>query len=442
MDTIHKRHLAALEIRKVLDSKEQYAVIENMLSSASVVTFVLRPGRNTTLEGLESIKGRIERALKLKGNYGIRFRQDSGRILMEVPKDGEYRFTVDPIPFFDKDTLAHQGMALPLALGLDTMGVKVFSDLATLPHLLIGGTTGSGKSIALLSVVTSLVRHCSPDSLQLVLIDPKRVELNRFNRLAHLLSFNGRAGVITDMEQAHEVIKALKGEMERRYTLFEDSNVESISTYSKEVSPLPYIVCVIDEFQGYLSNAPKDVITERQSLVSIIAAQGRAAGIHLIMATQKPDANLMGNITANVDGRMCLRVTSHTDSKIILGMTGGEGLMGNGDMLFRDKIGLTRIQTPFVQDEVLRPLLDEERQATRKSEYSLVDPEACDLPPIDIKALRRKLKLDQKTFANLIGVPAKLVSQWEKGAPIPQGAVRSFILVMEKEPEAVQRAIS
>lgn len=240
---------------------------------------------------------------------------------------------------------------LPLCLGVDIAGRPVFADLAKMPHLLIAGTTGSGKSVGLNSFILSLIARKKLDELKFVLIDPKRVEFSVYNDQSYMLT-----PVVTDNAQASAVLAALVDEMERRYGLFETELARNVSEYRQKGKKLPYIVCVIDEFADLIA-ADKTVEISVQRL----AQKARAAGIHLLLATQRPSVDVVtGVLKANFPTRLSYKVASQADSRTILDMPGAEDLLGRGDALFLPQNGeIRRVHGAYVTDgqigEMLKP---------------------------------------------------------------------------------------
>lgn len=240
---------------------------------------------------------------------------------------------------------------LPLCLGVDITGRPVFADLAKMPHLLIAGTTGSGKSVGLNSFILALIARKKPDELKFVLVDPKRVEFAVYNDQSYMLT-----PVVTDNAQASAVLAGLVDEMERRYGLFETELARNISEYRQKGKKLPYIVCVIDEFADLMA-ADKKVEVSVQRL----AQKARAAGIHLLLATQRPSVDVVtGVLKANFPTRLSYKVASQADSRTILDMPGAEDLLGRGDALFLPQNGeIRRVHGAYVTDgqisEMLKP---------------------------------------------------------------------------------------
>lgn len=239
---------------------------------------------------------------------------------------------------------------LPLCLGVDISGQPVFADLAKMPHLLIAGTTGSGKSVGLNSFILSLIARKKPSELKFVLIDPKRIEFSVYNNQRYML-----APVVTDNRQAADTLAYLVNEMEHRYALFEKELVRNIGEYHERCGELPYIVCVIDEFADLMA-ADKSVEISVQRL----AQKARAAGIHLLLATQRPSVDVVtGVLKANFPTRLSYKVASQTDSRTILDMPGAEELLGRGDSLYLPQSGeLKRIHGAYVSDNEISSILE------------------------------------------------------------------------------------
>ena len=258
--------------------------------------------------------------------------------------------SVTEVPAFQK--IAAAG-GLPVALGEDTGGSPVVADLSELPHLLIAGATGSGKSVCINAIVASLLLTCSPELVRLLMVDPKRVELTPFNGIPHLI-----APVIVDTDQVLVVLKSVQNEMLRRYRLLEEIGVRNIVGYNKKAQErLPYLVIVIDELADLMMAAAYEV---EQSLVRL-AQLGRATGIHLILATQRPSVNVVtGLLKANIPARIAFVVASQVDSRVILDSVGAEKLLGKGDtlLLTSDSPKPKRVQGTFVDDADIEKLVE------------------------------------------------------------------------------------
>lgn len=242
---------------------------------------------------------------------------------------------------------------LPLILGEDTGGVIIIEDLARMPHLLIAGSTGSGKSVALNTMLLSLLCKLSPDALRLVLIDPKRLELASYADIPHLLF-----PVVTEVKRSLPIFRWLINEMERRYTIMSEKNVRHIAEYNMQVpvaEQLPFIVIVVDEFADLMITVGRDI----ESYMVRITQMARAAGMHMIIATQRPSVDVItGLIKVNFPTRISFRVASKIDSRTILDCTGAEKLLGKGDMLLLDVSGiLRRIHGAYVTAQEIKQVV-------------------------------------------------------------------------------------
>ena len=245
---------------------------------------------------------------------------------------------------------------LKIALGQDVSGRAVAASLARMPHLLIAGATGSGKSVCVNAIICSLLFQYTPDDLKFILVDPKRVELTVYNGIPHLIN-----DVITEVETVVAVLGWAVKEMETRYKKLEKVGVRNIDAYNERMKSaskpkMPYTVIVIDELADIMMMAPDDV----EKLVVRLAQMSRAVGIHLVLATQRPSVNVVtGLIKANFPSRIAFAVTSQVDSRVILDTPGAEKLLGRGDMLFRrpDSSKLARLQGAFVSDSEVHRLV-------------------------------------------------------------------------------------
>lgn len=275
------------------------------------------------------------------GVTGVRVSEIANSIYVqiEVPQQEPQSVAFDPLLYSAEFLKANY--ALPICLGVNMTGTPVMKDLSKMPHLLVAGTTGSGKSVGLNSFIVSLIHKKSPDELKFVLIDPKRIEFSVYNNQRYMLR-----PVITDMNIASNSLRQLVEEMNSRYTLFEQQTTRNISEYNAKISnKLPYIVCIIDEFADLVMF---DKTVEQQ--VQILAQKSRAAGIHLIIATQRPSVDVItGSLKANLPTRLSYKVASPSDSMTILNTSGAEDLLGRGDSLFLEENGtLTRILGAFI----------------------------------------------------------------------------------------------
>ena len=262
------------------------------------------------------------------------------------------------------DVLPHaKGGPLEVAIGRDSAGRPVIADIAKMPHMLVAGTTGSGKSVMINSMIMSLLMRSTPKQVRLIMVDPKRVEFKGYNGIPHLY-----VPVVTEPRQAASALQWAVSEMERRLKVFERAGARNITVYNKMCTdgklsemdnppePMPYLVIVIDELSDLMMVAGKDV----EASIVRIAQLARAAGIHLVIATQRPSANVVtGLIKSNIDSRVALKVSSGIDSRVILDETGADRLLGNGDMLFKDRgLAAKRVLGCYTSDPEIESVVD------------------------------------------------------------------------------------
>ena len=273
---------------------------------------------------------------------------------------------------------------LLVTLGRNIMGRPIYCEINKTPHLLVAGSTGSGKSVCINSIIISMLMRAKPDEVKLVLVDPKKVELSMYNGVPHLL-----APVVTDPKKANIALKKIVSEMERRYDLFSDSKTKNIAGYnayidkknkklsdSEKIPHLPYIVVIIDELADLMLVAAKEV----EDSIMRITQMARAAGIHLIVATQRPSTDVItGVVKANIPSRIAFTVSSSIDSRTILDQTGAEKLLGKGDMLFlpQGENVPIRVQGTFLSDEEIKAVVDHtiKQQIARYDETLTMDDE-------------------------------------------------------------------
>lgn len=307
---------------------------------------------------VESMIKDIARELEVSG---IRVSQipNSVYISFEIPLSQAKTVPFAPITYSAK--FMREACALPICVGVDMHGEPVMKDLSKMPHLLVAGTTGSGKSVGLNSFILSLITKKKAEELQFVLIDPKRIEFSMYNNQKYMYR-----PVITDMNVASACLSQLVGEMNERYVIFEKEMVRNIGEYHKKGGKMPYIVCVIDEFADLIMF---DKAVEKQ--VQILAQKSRAAGIHLIIATQRPSVDVItGVIKANLPTRLSYKVSSSADSMTILNTSGAEDLVGRGDSLLLEENGtLTRVLGVYVSDDDIMNTLEPYRCVIKEKKY-------------------------------------------------------------------------
>ena len=266
----------------------------------------------------------------------------SNTIGIELPNN--YRENVYLSEILNNHDFKKKEIKLPIALGKNISGKPIVGDLASMPHLLIAGTTGSGKSVCINTIILSLLYRHTPDKCKFILIDPKMLELSTYEGIPHLL-----CPVITEAKKAASVLGWVVKEMESRYRLMTKESVRNIDSYNiKHKLPMPYIVVVVDEMSDLMLVAGKEI----ENYIQKLSQMARAAGIHIIMATQRPSVDVItGTIKANFPTRISFQVTSKIDSRTILGEQGAEQLLGKGDMLYMSSANkIVRIHAPFVSD--------------------------------------------------------------------------------------------
>jgi S-DNA-T family DNA segregation ATPase FtsK/SpoIIIE len=292
----------------------------------SVMQYTLQPHEGIKLNKITTLKNDIALALAAKS---IRIEAPiPGKSLVGIEVPNEKRMVVRLRELLDSEEFESVGSKLTLAVGRDVSGAPVVDDLASMPHLLIAGATGSGKSVGMNAFLLSLLYHNSPEDLKFIMIDPKRVELTAYNGIPHLLT-----PVITQADKAHASLKWAVAEMQRRYQLYAEKGYRNIDEYNAAEPKRMYkIVIVVDELADLMMQATKK---ETEMVICRIAQMARAVGMHLIIATQRPSVNVItGVIKANIPARIAFTVTTGVDSRTIIDGIGAEDLLGMGDMLY------------------------------------------------------------------------------------------------------------
>ncbi|WP_375315527.1 DNA translocase FtsK [Spiroplasma endosymbiont of Tipula paludosa] len=328
------------------------ARVTNINIGPAVTKFEIELGMGVKVSKITSLENDIKLALASKD---IRLEapiHGKSAVGIEIPNISPALVTIrevmENVPLNKKDS------KLLMAIGKNVMGKILFAELDKMPHLLIAGATGSGKSICINSIIASLILRVKPHEVKFLLIDPKRVELSVYNNLPHLL-----VPVITDLRKANRALKQIISEMERRYIIFSNIGVRNIASYNQKVAieeMLPYIVIIIDELADLMVVAGKEV----EESIMRITQMARASGIHLIIATQRPSTDIItGVIKNNIPSRIAFAVSSSIDSRTILDSMGAEKLIGSGDMLFAPygQITPTRAQGVYINDEDISALI-------------------------------------------------------------------------------------
>ncbi|WP_265528202.1 DNA translocase FtsK [Sphingomicrobium marinum] len=370
-------------------------LLESVLEDFSVRGDIVevKPGPVVTMYELEPASGiKASRIIQLADDIArnmsalsARVATIPGRSVIGIELPNQQRDMVMLSELIDSEAFDSQSMSLPIILGKNISGEPVIADLAPMPHLLVAGTTGSGKSVGLNAMILSLLYRMSPDDCRMIMIDPKMLELSIYDDIPHLLS-----PVVTEPSKAIRALKWAVEQMEERYRMMANLSVRSIANFNKKISeakakgktlerkvqtgydadtgqptyeieeleyePLPKIVVVVDELADLMMTAGKEV----EFLIQRLAQKARAAGIHLIMATQRPSVDVItGVIKANLPTRISFQVTSKIDSRTILGEQGAEQLLGKGDMLYMPGgKKIIRVHGPFVSDDEVRRVAD------------------------------------------------------------------------------------
>lgn len=380
-------------LNETLSNFNVSASVVNVTQGPAVTRFEVQPEKGVKVSKITNLTDDIKLSLAAKDIRMEAPIPGKSTIGIEIPNETSRPVMLSEI----MNSQAFQSSKSPLtaALGLDISGMPIVTDLQTMPHGLIAGATGSGKSVCINSLLISLLYKATPDELKLLLIDPKMVELAPYNRIPHLVS-----PVITDAKAATAALKWAVEEMERRYQLFSHAgvrNMEKFNEYSSHPEhsgeKLPYILIIIDELADLMMVAPNDV----EEAISRIAQKARACGIHMIVATQRPSVDVItGLIKANIPTRVSFSVSSQIDSRTIIDTAGAEKLLGKGDMLFLPSGSSkpVRLQGTYVGDQEIDAVIAHvrnqaepnylfkqeellERELAKEEEDDLFD-EACD----------------------------------------------------------------
>ncbi len=348
------------------DIKKIASTIEKTLQSFGIAARVaeVNLGPAVTQYALEIALGtKVSKITSLANDLALATEAPSGQIRIEAPIPGRNLVGIEipnrslevvPLRTMLSSGIMHKSKSkLTVALGLDVSGNPVVADIAKMPHVLIAGTTGSGKSISLNAFITSILFRASPDEVKFIMIDPKRVEMTGYNGIPHLLT-----PVIVEPEKILSALKWAMGEMDRRYKLFAERGVRNIDSYNElsGFQAIPYIIIMVDELADLMMFAPVDV----EDAIARLAQMARATGIHLVIATQRPSVDVItGLIKANIPARIAFNVSSLVDSRVILDGPGAEKLLGRGDMLYvpPDQAKPTRIQGTYVSEKEVQKLV-------------------------------------------------------------------------------------
>ncbi|MCR4418136.1 MAG: DNA translocase FtsK [Ignavibacteria bacterium] len=334
-----------------------------------VTLYEVVPSPNVKVNMITALKDDLALALKAKGIRLIAPMPGRGTIGVEIPNDSPEIVRASSI--FGSEKYQKTNYPLPLAMGKTADGDIFIEDLTSMPHLLIAGATGSGKSVGINTIINSFLFKLHPAKVKFVLIDPKRIELAMYKKLKkHYLAVcpDIKEEIITNPENAVTVLKSLEAEMDLRYDWLSKLDVRNIKEFNDKLAsgkikekdgvefhPLPYIVVIVDEFADLMITAGKQI----EDSIARLAQMSRAAGIHLIFATQRPSVNVIrGNIKANFPARIAYKVSSRADSLTILDQTGAEQLLGSGDMIYNNNDNMIRVQNSYITEQEINRVLD------------------------------------------------------------------------------------
>lgn len=374
-------------IKRTLKNFNIDVEMDEVMIGPSVTRYALKPAEGVRIAKIVGLQQNLELALAA---HPIRIEAPiPGKSLVGIEVPNTQKATVGLASLLASPEYTDSPKPLLVALGRDITGKVQFANVAKMPHALIAGTTGSGKSVTIHTIITSLLFRNSPEQLRFIMVDPKRVELTLYNDIPHLLT-----RVITDAKKAIMALKWAIKEMERRYDVLQSEKVRDISSYHENIynpakeafvkkgspeeekdglpEPMPYIVIVMDELADLMQAYPREL----EACIVRLAQMSRAVGIHLIIATQRPSVNIItGLIKANVPSRIALQVASQIDSRTILDQVGAEKLLGAGDMLFLsgELSKPIRLQSAFISETELKNVVDYLRQQSGAHELDSIN---------------------------------------------------------------------
>ena len=357
---------SAGEKEKESDLKVKAALLEKTLLEFGVAAKVVKINRGPVITMFElepSIGTKVNRITSLSDNISLAMKSANLRIIAPLPGKGTIGIEVPNAKselvrlrdILETEEYNEEESALKLALGKDITGAPIVIDLAAMPHLLIAGATGSGKTVCINCIISSMLLNSSPDELKMIMVDPKRVELMMFQGIPHLVS-----PIVTNPKKVAAALAWVIGEMERRYDIFAEKGVRNITSYKEKAGQdwenLPFIVIIIDELADLMVVAQQDI----EGSIMRLAQLSRAAGIHMILATQRPSVNVItGVIKANFPARISFKVASKVDSRTVLDTNGAEKLLGRGDMLVMEpgRPDVVRGQCSLVEDGEIKGIV-------------------------------------------------------------------------------------
>lgn len=334
-----------------------------------VTLYEVIPAPSVKVTTITSLKDDLALALKAKGIRLIAPMPGRGTIGVEIPNDRSEIVRVASV--YGSQKFIQSNHQLPLAMGKTAAGDIFIEDLTSMPHLLIAGATGSGKSVGINTIINSILFKLHPAKVKFVLIDPKRIELAMYKKLKkHYLAVcpDVKEEIITSPDNAVTILRSLEAEMEKRYDWLSKLDVRNIKEFNEKIAsgkikekdgtkfhPLPYIIVIVDEFADLMITAGRQI----EDSIARLAQMSRAAGIHLIFATQRPSVNVIrGNIKANFPARIAYKVSQRADSQTILDQGGAEQLLGNGDMIFSNNDNMVRVQNAYITEDEINHILN------------------------------------------------------------------------------------
>lgn len=334
----------------------------------SVTQYTLKPAEGVKLSRIIALQNDLSLALAA---HPLRIEAPvPGKSLVGIEIPNSTKTIIGLSSLFQEEEYSKSPLPLLITLGKDVAGKAMFANIAKMPHLLVAGATGSGKSIYIHALIASLLYRNSPETLRFIMVDPKRVELTIYNNIPHML-----APVIIETKKAVGTLKWLCKEMEKRYNTLMSAGVRDIGSYHKEKNatvPMPYLVVIIDELADLMSTYPR----EMEASIVRLAQMSRAVGIHLVLSTQRPSVEVItGLIKANITSRVALQVASQIDSRTIIDMAGAEKLLGNGDMLYLagDTAKPRRIQGPYISEQEVKKVVNYLADQYKNTDFDDID---------------------------------------------------------------------
>lgn len=419
----------SLIIKKTLEHFGILVEMGQVNVGPTVTQYTLKPAEGIKLSRITTLSNDLALALAA---HPIRIEAPiPGKSLVGIEVPNKVRLVVRLRELLGDQKFQGSSSNLAFILGRDVSGTSLFADLAKMPHLLVAGATGTGKSIFLNSLILSFIYRNSPETLRFVLIDPKRVEFPVYNELPHLL-----APVIFDGKKAVLVLQWLVGEMERRFDLLAETKARDILSFNeivrktKTTEPIPYIVFIIDELADLMAARGKEI----EAGIVRIAQMARAVGIHLVVATQRPSVEVLtGLIKANITSRISFQVASQFDSRTVLDMAGAEKLLGRGDLLFlsAENPKPKRIQAPFVSEKEIKKVVDFIKEQNAKWKTEKLGDEVFENHLAE--DLRKTLSAPDEEFSDFLD---------GKDDPLYEDAKRTVIEAKKASASLLQRRLS